>query len=81
MTTLFLAMTLYPELQSKTQAEMRNVVDWERLPGFQDRENLPYIKSHFVGDLRWHRILAMDMIFRKDLRSWPTSGSYFASPE
>lgn len=45
MTTLFLAMTLYPELQSKTQAEMRNVVDWERLPGFQDRENLPYINA------------------------------------
>ncbi|XP_030849391.1 cytochrome P450 2J6 isoform X2 [Strongylocentrotus purpuratus] len=37
-----LYMMAYPEVQSRVQAEMDQVVGRERLPGLDDRENLPY---------------------------------------
>ncbi|KAI6021238.1 cytochrome P450 [Pisolithus marmoratus] len=41
----FLAMTLYPEVQKKAQAEIDAVTRTERLPTFADRESLPYIEA------------------------------------
>ncbi|KAL5363085.1 cytochrome P450 [Aspergillus floccosus] len=52
--TFFLAMTLYPEVQSKAQAELQSVIGSDRLPGFQDRDNLPYINAIVKETLRWH---------------------------
>lgn len=38
-------MTLYPEVQKKAQEELDRVVGHERLPEFQDRDNLPYLNA------------------------------------
>ena len=40
-----LYMMAYPEVQSRVQAEMDQVVGRERLPGLDDRENLPYTRA------------------------------------
>ncbi len=38
-------MTLFPDIQAKAQAEIDAVVGNDRLPGFHDREHLPYINA------------------------------------
>ncbi|PYH64197.1 cytochrome P450 [Aspergillus vadensis CBS 113365] len=52
--TFFLAMTLYPEVQAKARAEIQSVLGPDRLPGFEDRDNLPYINAIVKETLRWH---------------------------
>ena len=49
----FLAMTLYPEVQRKAQAEVDAVVGPDRLPSFQDRDRLPYVSAICNELLRW----------------------------
>ncbi|KAJ7660885.1 cytochrome P450 [Mycena polygramma] len=51
----FLAMTLYPDVQAKAQAELDTVVGSDRLPSFNDRPMLPYIEAVFKEVLRWHQ--------------------------
>ncbi|KAF8840878.1 cytochrome P450 [Paxillus ammoniavirescens] len=50
----FLAMTIYPEVQRKGQAELDAVVGAERLPRLDDRDSLPYINAICKEVLRWH---------------------------
>ncbi|KAF8840877.1 cytochrome P450 [Paxillus ammoniavirescens] len=50
----FLAMTIYPEVQRKAQAELDAVVGAERLPRLDDRDSLPYINAICKEVLRWH---------------------------
>jgi hypothetical protein len=38
-------MALHPEIQAKAQAELDAVVGNHRLPGYDDREHLPYIDA------------------------------------
>ena len=38
-----LAMTLYPDVQRRAQAEIDAVVGRDRIPKVSDRESLPYI--------------------------------------
>ncbi|KIJ61617.1 hypothetical protein HYDPIDRAFT_115784 [Hydnomerulius pinastri MD-312] len=52
----FLLMTLYPEVQSKAQAEIDAVIGSERLPTIQDREDLPYVKALVTELMRWFAI-------------------------
>ncbi|KAF8510748.1 cytochrome P450 oxidoreductase [Gautieria morchelliformis] len=54
--TFFLAMTLYPAVQRKAQAEVDSVVGPHRLPTFADRDNLPYIEALMKELMRWHTI-------------------------
>ena len=49
----FLAMTLYPEIQKKAQAELDAVVGQDRLPESEDRDSLPYINAICLELLRW----------------------------
>lgn len=49
----FLAMTLYPEVQKKAQAEIDAVVGRDRLPTFADRNQLPYVNALCSELLRW----------------------------
>ncbi|KAF8152982.1 cytochrome P450 [Crassisporium funariophilum] len=51
---LFLAMLLYPEATRKAQAEIDAVVGADRLPGFADKDNLPYTNAFALEVLRWH---------------------------
>ncbi|KAJ6505888.1 cytochrome P450 [Mycena vitilis] len=57
----FLAMTLYPEVQAKAQAELDSVVGSERLPSFTDRPMLPYLEA--VYKVRWHQAAPMGQYY------------------
>ncbi|KAG2056881.1 cytochrome P450 [Suillus hirtellus] len=52
--SIFLAMTLFPDVQKKAQAEIDAVVGTDRLPSFADRNSLPYIEALVKEALRWN---------------------------
>jgi len=54
MSTLFLALMLYPEVQKRAQAELDSVVSRDRLPTSEDKPRLPYIEAICKELLRWH---------------------------
>ena len=49
-------MILYPEVQKRAQEELDSVVGKDRLPSFDDRDNLPYINALAKETLRWNPI-------------------------
>ncbi|KAJ3572125.1 hypothetical protein NP233_g3289 [Leucocoprinus birnbaumii] len=53
--TFLLAMTLYPEIQRKAQAELDSVLQG-RLPEFSDRPSLPYINAMVKETNRWQMV-------------------------
>ncbi|KAF5365293.1 hypothetical protein D9758_005475 [Tetrapyrgos nigripes] len=57
--TFFLAMSLYPHVQSKGQEELNTVLGKGRMPTFDDRPSLPYIEAIFREVMRWHPALPM----------------------
>jgi hypothetical protein len=61
MACFFLAMTVFPEVQRKAQQEIDRKVGADRLPGFQDRQNLPYIDAIVKEVLRWHPVAPMGL--------------------
>lgn len=55
-----LAMVLFPEVQRKAQEEIDQVTGGtERLPGFEDRERLPYVNALIKEALRWIPVISM----------------------
>ncbi|KAH9058255.1 cytochrome P450 [Lactarius vividus] len=54
MSSLFLALLLYPEVQRRAQAELDCVVSRDRLPTYDDKPRLPYIEAMSRELLRWH---------------------------
>jgi cytochrome P450 len=48
-----LAMIQNPDVLAKAQKEIDAVVGNDRLPTFEDRENLPYVDCVFDECLRW----------------------------
>ncbi|KAF8510933.1 cytochrome P450 [Hysterangium stoloniferum] len=54
-----LAMTIYPEIQTRAQSELDSVVGSERLPRLSDRPNLPYIDCMVSELLRWSRAVPL----------------------
>ncbi|EJF55407.1 cytochrome P450 [Dichomitus squalens LYAD-421 SS1] len=50
----FLAMSLYPNVQRKAQAELDAVVGPGRLPELEDLDQLPYVNAIIKEALRWH---------------------------
>ncbi|KAG2739378.1 cytochrome P450 [Suillus brevipes Sb2] len=52
----FLAITAFPDLQKKAQAEIDAVVGPDRPPSFADRNSLPYIEALVKEVLRWNVI-------------------------
>ncbi|KAK6334214.1 hypothetical protein TWF696_002715 [Orbilia brochopaga] len=59
----FLAMSLFPEVQRKAQEEIDRVVGGPgaRLPGFDDRENLPYVEAVLKETWRWMPIASLGL--------------------
>ncbi|KAH7305281.1 cytochrome P450 [Stachybotrys elegans] len=53
LTAFTLAMVLNPEVQSKAQEEIDRVVGTDRLPNFEDRDELPYVNALIKETLRW----------------------------
>jgi cytochrome P450 len=56
MASLFLALTLYPDVQKRAQAELDFVLAGDRLPVFDDRPRLPYIDAVCKELLRWQMV-------------------------
>lgn len=46
-------MALFPEVQKKAQAELDAVVGPNRLPDFNDIDNLPYLQAVIMETWRW----------------------------
>ncbi|KAJ5628173.1 hypothetical protein N7490_010401 [Penicillium lividum] len=59
LSTFFMAMTLYPEVQRKAQEEIDRVLGAGRLPKMADRAKLPYIEAVVKETLRWHPVAPM----------------------
>jgi cytochrome P450 len=57
--SVFLALTLYPDVKKLAQAELDSVVGRDRLPTFDDRPRLPYIDAFCKEVLRWHMVLPL----------------------
>lgn len=55
--TAFLAMTLNSDVFMRAREEIDQVVGIERLPGYSDRPNLPYINALVKETLRWETIV------------------------
>ena len=62
MTSLFLALVLYPQVQRRAQAELDAVVGRDRLPTFDDRPRLPYIEAFCKELMRWQMVTPIGMI-------------------
>ncbi|KAJ7825773.1 cytochrome P450 [Mycena olivaceomarginata] len=54
--SFFLAMSLYPDIQSKAQEELDRVVGPDRLPSFTDRASLPYLNAVVSEVHRWNPV-------------------------
>ncbi|KJA23839.1 hypothetical protein HYPSUDRAFT_214889 [Hypholoma sublateritium FD-334 SS-4] len=55
-TTLILAMLHFPGVQKRAQAELDAVVGQDRMPDYEDRENLPYMRALINETLRWRPV-------------------------
>jgi cytochrome P450 len=51
-----LVMVLYPDVQTRSRAEIDSVVGRDRLPTFEDRASLPYVDAVVREVLRWRPI-------------------------
>jgi cytochrome P450 len=61
LTSFILAMVMFPEVQRKAQEEIDRAVGSDRLPGFEDRENLPYISGIVKEAWRWNPVGPMGL--------------------
>ena len=56
MSSLFLALVLYPEVQRRAQTELDSVISRDRLPTYDDKPRLPYIEAISKEMLRWQMV-------------------------
>ncbi|KAH9006150.1 cytochrome P450 [Lactarius hatsudake] len=54
--SLFLALILYPEVQKRAQAEIDLVTSRDRLPTYDDKPRLPYIEAMSKELMRWQMV-------------------------
>ncbi|KAJ3751482.1 cytochrome P450 [Lentinula detonsa] len=55
--SFFKAMSLYPEVQAKAQAELDAVIGNDCLPSFENRDHLPYMQAVTLETLRWFSVV------------------------
>ncbi len=55
--SVFIAMSLYPEVQKRAQAELDVVIGPNRFPDFEDRDMLVYVNALVREALRWQTVL------------------------
>ncbi|TDL16829.1 cytochrome P450 [Rickenella mellea] len=70
LSVFMLAMSLYPDVMRKAQAEIDAVVGRDRLPTFQDRDNLPYIRAMVKEVLRWRPVGPLGLPRRSIKDDW-----------
>jgi cytochrome P450 len=49
-------MTLHPDVAHRAQVELDIVVGQSRLPRFEDRDQLPYIRAMLKETMRWRAV-------------------------
>lgn len=59
-----LALSLYPEVQKKAQAELDAIVGPNRLPSFSDRDSLVYINALIKESFRWFTVTPLGISHR-----------------
>lgn len=59
--TTFLAMSLYPDVLKRAQAELDAVVGPSRLPDWDDQESLPYVNAVIKESLRWLNVFPLGL--------------------
>ena len=64
MHSMFLAMTLFPEVQKKAQAEIDTIIGHDRLPRLPDRQSLPYMEALVKELHRWHVVSNLGKLVR-----------------
>ena len=62
MSSLFLALVLFPRVQRRAQAELDAVVGRDRLPTFDDRPRLPYMEALCKELMRWNMVTPIGTI-------------------
>ncbi|KAK6199107.1 hypothetical protein LQW54_010089 [Pestalotiopsis sp. IQ-011] len=70
-----LAMALNPEAMRKAQEEIDHVVGPDRLPTWEDEQNLPYVRAMIKETLRWRPVNKFGMYHAASEDSW--YGDYF----
>ena len=65
-----LAMTKFPAAQKKAQEEIDRVVGGDRLPTFDDENNLPYIRAMVKEVLRWRPVNKFGMFHSTSDDDW-----------
>ena len=62
MTSFFLALALFPQVQRRAQVELDAVVGRDRLPALDDRSRLPYIEAFCKELMRWQMVTPIGTI-------------------
>ncbi|KAJ7626268.1 cytochrome P450 [Mycena polygramma] len=62
--TFMMAMALHPDKQRLAQAEIDEIVGYERLPTISDLPNLPYVNAVIKETMRWHPVLPLGIARR-----------------
>jgi cytochrome P450 len=55
---------MYPEIQRKARDELDQVVGSDRLPGFEDRESLPYVQAILMECMRYFPVVPIGVPHR-----------------
>jgi cytochrome P450 len=55
--TFYLAMTLFPDIQTKAQDEIDRIIGKDRLPVLADRASLPYVNALQSEIYRWQPVV------------------------
>jgi cytochrome P450 len=66
LSTFFLAMALYPDVQATAQAEIDKVLTKGRMPQLSDRASLPYVECLMREVMRWNPIGPLGFIYVLD---------------
>jgi len=81
LSTFFLAMSLFPDVQRQAQEEIDRVIGGSRLPTFADRGRLPYISALLDEVHRWRPVVSLGLSLKINphmrasivaVQGWPT---------
>ncbi|KAF8758289.1 cytochrome P450 [Rhizoctonia solani] len=56
---LIVAMAMYPEVQTKAQAEVDSILCGNRFPEIEDQQSMPYVEAVIKEALRWRSVLPL----------------------
>ena len=62
-TSYFLAVVKFPEVQRHAQEELDRVVGRARFPDYSDKDRLPYLEAVMRECLRWLPVLPTGIVF------------------